>query len=80
MTYQDYVKEVTRPGKFEGEAPYVPYFWEAYLNGMADDDDGTTLVFHVTDEDRELFPELKKVRRVYLVEDSNGFVYGRTKR
>jgi hypothetical protein len=70
----EYRAQVSGPGKFEGEAPYVPYFWDAYLNGAADDDTDGILTFHVTDEDRALFPELADRDAVYLYEDSNGFV------
>ena len=34
--YAAYAATVKRPGKFEGEAVYVPYFWEAFLDGMAE--------------------------------------------
>jgi hypothetical protein len=74
----DYEAEVRRPGKFEGEAPWVPYFWDALLDGMADEDDGEVAWFTVTDEDRELFPELAGVERVGICEDGSGLVYGRT--
>lgn len=62
------------PGKFEGEARYVPYYWEIYLNGFADADENSVLRFKVTKEGRKLFPELKKRRMVSLVEDNQGFV------
>jgi hypothetical protein len=68
---------ISSPGKFEGEAVYAPYFYDAYLNGMADDE-GDRLVFDVTAEDRREFPELKNVKRVFLSEDDNGFVYCET--
>lgn len=61
------------PGKFEGEMIYVPYFWEAYLNGFADRDDGRIIGFNITPKDRELFPELSK-RTVRLRETDTGFV------
>ena len=66
---------ITDPGKFEGEAPYVPYYWGEYLNGGADSDDGIMLRFKVTKEDRALFPGLLNRRRVIsLYESSDGFV------
>lgn len=65
---------ITDPGKFEGEALYVPYFWEFFLNGGADEDDGDTLWFDVSDDDRREFPELSGIARVALSEDSQGFV------
>ncbi len=68
------IEDVLRPGKFEGEAPYVPYFWDIYLNGGADRDDGGTLGFDVLAEDKAIFPELKRRRTVRLVETDQGFV------
>lgn len=66
---------ITTPGKFEGEMIYVPYFWEAYLDGMADRDDGRVIGFDIEASDRELFPELPKRRRtVRLMADDQGFV------
>ena len=66
---------ITDPGKFEGERPYVPFYWDAYLNGGADSDDGTVLRFKVTREDRQLFPGLLNRRRVVsLIETDQGFV------
>lgn len=65
---------VKGPGKFEGCAAYVPFYWEAYLNGCADDDDGEVLIFDVMPEDKQLFPELKRRKRVKLLERDDGFV------
>ena len=67
-------EDTAHPGKFEGCAPYVPYYWDAYLNGAADRDDGTTLGFDVTAEDKALFPELERRRTVKLEETDQGFV------
>ena len=74
MKRSDYVKRVQGPGKFEGEDPYVPYYWDMFLDGFADDDDGTVLTFDVRAEDKALFPELKRRKRVKILERSNGFV------
>jgi hypothetical protein len=74
VKYDEYEDQVHHPGKFEGEAPYVPFYWEAYLNGMADRDDGKVLGFDVTADDKALFPELRKRRTVKLVETEQGFV------
>ncbi len=65
---------IRSPGKFEGEARYVPYFWDVYLNGCADRDDGTVLGFDVSKEDKVRFPELKRRRTVKLIERDDGFV------
>ena len=65
---------VKGPGQFEGEAVYVPFYWEVYLDGGADRDDGRVLGFDVTDDDKALFPELKRRRTVKLVQRDDGFV------
>lgn len=74
MNYADCKEIVGCPGKFENEEPYVPYYWDLFLNGAADRDDGEILGFDVSIEDRELFPELKGHHAVNLFEDDNGFV------
>ena len=66
--------ETNGPGKFEGEARYVPYYWEAFLAGMADRDDGKVLGFDVSVEDKTLFPELKRRRTVKLYQRDDGFI------
>lgn len=67
---------VSRPGKFQGEEPWVPYYYEAFLHGLADDDDGEIMYFRVTPEDRGLFPALEVGALVCLEERSDGFVTG----
>lgn len=85
MTRQELLAEydvrdgvIRSPGKFEGEALYVPYFWEFGLQGFSDseDDDGNW-VFSVSDEDRQEFPELAEqgITRITLSESDSGFVY-----
>ena len=65
---------IRSPGKFEGEMVYLPHFYDAYLDGLAEDDDGEVLSFDITPEDREQFPELgcRRVLRLYIRDD--GFV------
>ena len=65
---------IRSPGKFEGEAVYVPYFWDAYLNGFVDEDDGNVLEFHVDHADMEQFPELKRGQVIKLYCRDDGFV------
>jgi hypothetical protein len=74
IALKEYAEMVKGPGKFEGEARYVPYYWECYLDGWVDSDDGETLTFNVNDEDKGLFSELKDRKTVKLIEDSQGFV------
>ena len=69
-----YLEEVTSPGKFQGEAIYVPFYWDIYLDGGADRDDGEILGFDVTTGDKGNFPELRRRKTVKLIEDEQGFV------
>lgn len=71
---------IRRAGKFEGEPVYVPFFWDIFLDGFADDDDGTIIKIKVNEEDRKEFPELKGATYVYLRETETGFVLSATKR
>ena len=71
---QHYYDAVKRPGKFEHEPAYVPYFWGHYLNGGAVEDDGAVLTFHITAEDQRLFPSLHGLSEVYLMETEQGFI------
>lgn len=74
MDRQDYQKIVSHPGKFEQEQAYVPYFWDAGLNGHYDDDDGEVFTFVVNAQDRVLFPELELDQTIKLIELDDGFV------
>lgn len=65
---------ITTPGKFEDQLVYVPYFWEMYLDGGADEDDGEILTFTVTAADVTEFPELRDVKVVRMYETDQGFV------
>jgi len=78
---------VAQLGKFEGEAIYVPFYYEQGLDGGADDTDyedvhgDSGMVrehFDVTPYDRDIFPELEGVSRVTLHHSSTGFVRGTT--
>lgn len=61
-------------GQFEGERIYVPYFWSAFLDGVADFDDGQVVGFYVTPEDKAEFPELKRRKTVKLAQTDQGFI------
>lgn len=65
---------IRSPGQFEGEAVYVPYYWDLYLDGFVDRDNGHTLGFDVSADDKREFPELKKRRTVKLCQRDDGFV------
>jgi hypothetical protein len=65
---------ITIPGKFEGQATYIPYYWDIYLDGFADNDDGKIISFRVNAEDKLKFPCLRYRKVIKLMEDSQGFV------
>lgn len=65
---------IVSPGKFEGEPIYAVAFWDAALNGMADDDNENGFEFDLTDEDHTEWPELEGCDHILLVESDNGFV------
>lgn len=74
---------MSKPGKFEGEPPFVEHFWSLGLEGCADEtkfdgeeDDGPAVwVFNVERPDMQKFPELEGYRAVEIWEDDNGFVH-----
>lgn len=66
---------IESPGIFEGEMLYVPYYWQIYLDGFADRDNGKILGFDISPDDRVEFPELGKRRKtVKLYQRDDGFV------
>jgi hypothetical protein len=75
---------ISSPGKFQGEAAYVPHFWMLGLDGGADDDiygyvgSGIALtyfVFRLTDDDRKRWPSLANIERLELWQSEDGFVF-----
>lgn len=69
---------IASPGKFEGEPAWAPSFWDAALNGFADDDDGVRFAFWPDPADRREWPELAGVAKVLLWQDEQGFVHSDT--
>ena len=67
----------TLPGKFEGEGAFVEAFWNKALEGLADEDRDGAFIFNISEKDHKEYPELPVGSRLYLVEDSNGFVFSR---
>jgi hypothetical protein len=70
---------IRSPGKFEGEAIYVPYLWNLSLEGGADNErefsGGYWCEFKLTPTDTSDWPELEGRDIVRLVENHDGFVY-----
>ena len=84
MTNQDKTKDrkqydaiVKGLGKFEGEAAYVPYFYNMSLcDGFGDVTEFGAYCFLIDVEatDIAIFSELADKKTVYLMENSQGFV------
>lgn len=70
----DHHNVIRSPGKFEGEHVSAPYFYEALMNGEADEDEDGVACFELTADDLAQFPELKGAKQVCLSEDDSGFV------
>lgn len=74
---------IASPGKFEGEAIYVPYFHENAEDGEVleymEDGMGCFLsLIEITDDDRKEFPELVGPAKYIVIEENDqGFVNGR---
>jgi hypothetical protein len=58
---------ITSPGHFAGQMIYVPYFWDKYMKGLADDTAGGFITFYINEEDRKEFPELGEAAAITLV-------------
>jgi hypothetical protein len=72
-----FIKLVETENKYMNQQPYVPYFYQADFDvsdevGIMGSNGGWIGIYVVTDEDRDLFPELKGKRLVYLYEHSRG--------
>jgi hypothetical protein len=68
------------PGKFEGEPAYALFYYDRVMNGAQDDIvDGAhgerVDVFHLTDLDRSVFPDLGDAVTLRMWECDQGFVY-----
>jgi len=59
---------ITTPGRFDGAPVWAP----AFFAREPDDNDDDTMIYEVTDEDREEFPELEDAYEVQLREGEDG--------
>ena len=72
---------VSGPGKFESEPLHVAYYYTLFGQGAADgeiggnDDDTPLAYFTVSNEAKELFPELRDEKYIGIWESVHGFVY-----
>lgn len=75
MAYATVDGIITSPGKFEGEASYLPYMWERSVEDGCVADEFDVYTVEVDAEDVERFPMLERVDDVSMYEDEQGFVY-----
>jgi hypothetical protein len=74
-------EQVSRPGKFEGEFLYSPYYYDCILDGSSDEildwSNGVrTDIIRIGDTDRDMFPELNADTIAVAIEESEtGFVF-----
>jgi hypothetical protein len=79
-TREDSIESSKGPGKFESEPIYVPYFWDMVLDGSGGEsfyfgeNESVYEMIEVSEEDREIFPELNGIFGLCLWESSQGFV------
>ena len=71
---------ILNPGMYEGEPAYLPYFHAQAMEGCAQEDAEGNWYFDIDKHDREMYPELNEVRRLYILQDDSGFVYHLTDR
>lgn len=70
------------PGKFEGEMIYAPYYYDASMDGFAEqlasleDSSEYACLVKIDDSDRAQFPELSAASKFILLRESDqGFVF-----
>jgi len=67
---------IRSPGEFQGQALYLPHFWDRFMDGGADEDvdDSDLVSCTVTVEDAMEFPELNVGQVVRFYEDDRGCI------
>lgn len=74
QTREDFERIVRQPGKFEGQEPWAPYFYEQMLNGDGEYLNDSMQLMEILPEDKEKFPELEGKDYVLLYLSNDGFV------
>lgn len=75
MTRREAERLVQQPGKFAGEPPWTPYFYDL-LDGAAEQVSENTVAVPIDPIDVGQFPELSEHSTIYLTELDEGFVIG----
>lgn len=61
-------------GKFQSEMLYVPFYWDAGMNGCSSEDTGRIWFFEICTDERIAFPELGQAYGISLEASDTGFV------
>ena len=69
---------INRPGKFEGQQDYAPFFYHLWLSGDGDesyDDNGNfeSVSFDLLSEDKDEYPQLADRDTVTFTQTESGF-------
>jgi hypothetical protein len=69
-------EQVKRPGKFEGEFIYSPYYYDCALDGSSDEildwaNGAHTDIMRIGNTDRDMFPELDADTIAVAIEESD---------
>ena len=65
---------ILNPGTFQNQNRYILLYYNIYLDGVADIDDGKIIGCKIQKEDKILFPELCRKHWVKFTVTSEGFV------
>ena len=70
---------IERPGAFEGEPRYVPFYWDLSLDSCSDAQyylaDRHYTLFLINEDDIEEWPELADGYALELSSDDSGFIW-----
>ena len=80
---EDYTARTTGPGKFEGEKPTTPYFYDLMLEDHGDEYidafSNVYRVFLITEQEKQLFKDFLGENDTHFVlnTDDSGFAWGK---
>jgi len=71
---------IVTPCAYKGEPLWVPFYWEAAMEGMADEVRGDPSIFHVCAGDRWVWRELRESTQRLLLSQSGDHIHGEEER
>jgi hypothetical protein len=58
--------KIISKGAFYRENVYMPHIFDRYLDGRSSRDSKGTIIVEISDEDRNIFPELGLKKKIYF--------------